>query len=74
MAGHEFTDHVGEAKQALLQLGPVEGEKDVEQVLGRLDEAEGQVGLQEVEAGGRTVAAGIIVGRHQLDEFAHVAA
>jgi hypothetical protein len=72
--GHELGDGVGKPKEALLEVGAVEGEEDVEHVLGGLDVADRQVGLQEVEPGGRPVPAGVVVRRHELDQLAHVAA
>ena len=74
VAGHELGDDVGEPEETLLEVGPVEREKDVEDVLRGLEVADGEIGLEEVEPGGRAVAGRVVVRGNQLDQLAHVAA
>ena len=59
--------------EPVLQLGPVEGEEDVQHVLGRIGVAEGEVGLDQVQAGGRAVPVGVVAGGDQLDDRRQVA-
>ena len=56
-----------------MQFGTVEREKHIEHMLSGLGFADGEVGLQEVEASGGTVPLRIVARRDDLDDFAQVA-
>ena len=61
-------DGVGEAPEAFFEVGFFEGEEEVKDVLGRAGVAEGEVGLEEVDAGGGAVAFGVVAGGNELDD------
>jgi len=65
-------DRIGKPVEPLLELRPVEVEQPVEHVLGRFGVAQGQVGLQQVQPGGRPVALGVVARGDQLDDRRHV--
>ena len=70
---HQVGDRVGKTEKPLLQLRPVEGEQQIQHVLGGFRVAHGQVGLQKIDAGGRAVPLGIVMGRDELDDFPRMA-
>ena len=69
---HHVGDDIGESEQALLQLGPIEGEQQIEHMLGGLRIAHRQVGLQQVDAGRRPVAPRVIPRRDEFDDLPRV--
>lgn len=70
--GDHFRDRVGEPVEALLQLGSLQTKQNIEHMLRGIRIAHGEVGLQEIEARGRTVALGVVTRRDEFDDFVDV--
>ena len=68
-ADEEFGNRIGKSDQPGLQLGPLEGEQEVKQVLRRLGLAGHQVGLEQIESGRRAVFLHIVARGEQLNDF-----
>jgi hypothetical protein len=59
--------------EPVLELGPVEGEEDVEDVLRRVRVADREVCLDEVEPGSGAVALRVVARCDKLDDLGDVA-
>src|ERR1017187_5372656 len=70
---YELGDRVGEPMETVLELRPIEGEKDVEDVLRRVGVADGEVGLEKVDSDREPVALRVIARGDQLDDLGNVA-
>jgi hypothetical protein len=68
----QLGDRVGEPVEALLELGAVEREEDVEDMLRGVGVADRKVGLHEVDARGGPVAQRVVPRGDELDDLGDV--